>query len=141
MDRLSVVAVGDVRELAGSSIVAQIARDMRMSEQIVAREIVAARDSLSMFTHRARTSVLRQTTYGMSCDPEAVVAETYRRLSRLEIEMPERESVTWLATTATRQTPRTYALGGRLDIDLSAAGQTAEGQTAEGQTTDAEKRA
>jgi hypothetical protein len=121
MDRLDVVAFGDVRELSSSSTVAEIARQMRMSEQIVAREMVAARESLSMFTQRARTSVLRQETYAMSCDPEAVVAETRRRLSRLEIEMPERDSVTWLSTTATRATPRTYALNGRLDIDLSAA--------------------
>ena len=118
MDRLDVVAFGDVRELSSSSTVAEIARQMRMSEQIVAREMVAARESLSMFTQRARTSVLRQETYAMSCDPEAVVAETRRRLSRLEIEMPERDSVTWLSTTATRATPRTYALSSRLDIDL-----------------------
>lgn len=118
MDRLNVVSFGDVRELASSSIVVEIARNMRMSEQIVAREMVAARESLSMFTQRARTSVLRQETYAMSCDPEAVVAETRRRLSRLEIEMPERETVTWLATTATRATPRTYALSSRLDLDL-----------------------
>jgi hypothetical protein len=128
MDRLNVVAFGDIRDLASSSIVAHIAREMRMSEQIVAREIVSARESLSRFTHRARTSVLQQETYAMSCDPEAVVAETYRRLARLEIEMPERDTVTWLATTATRATPRTYALGGRLDIDLGAAAQSADAE-------------
>ena len=126
MDRLSVVSFGSIRELAASSVVAEIATKMRMSEQIVAREMVASRESLSRFTQRARTSVLQQETYAMSCDPDAVVAETYRRLSRLEIEMPERESVTWLATTATRATPRTYALSSRLDLDLSAAGADAE---------------
>jgi hypothetical protein len=120
MDRARVVSFGDVRELASSAIVAQIALEMRMSEQIVAREMVCARESLSRFTQRARTSVLQQETYAMSCSPEEVVTETRRRLARLEIEMPAREHVTWLERTATRSASVTYALGNRLDLDLGA---------------------
>jgi hypothetical protein len=119
MERASVVSAGDMRALTDSQIVRDIAREMNMSDQIVAREMVAARDSFSRFTRRTLTSVLRVESFAMSCSDADVVIETRRRLSRLEIQMPEREDVTWLGSTATRATPVTYAFD-RLDVDLRA---------------------